>query len=109
MFFADGAVSESSIVWATRIFRSGITAAGRLARRPAPALIITAEYDPHQDAGAAYAEKLNSAGVATTPSNYDGQVRAFFQVSAILDGGRRAVEEACAALWSALAYGLQHA
>ena len=63
-----------------------------------PALIITAEFDPLRDEGRDYAEKLQAAGVATTLSNYEGQVHVFFQLAPILDGGRRAVNEACAAL-----------
>ncbi len=63
-----------------------------------PALVITAEFDPLRDEGRDYAEKLQAAGVPTTLSNYEGQVHVFFQLSPILDGGRRAVDEAAAAL-----------
>ena len=68
-----------------------------------PALVITAEFDPLRDEGRDYAEKLQAAGVPTTLSNYEGQVHVFFQLSPILDGGRRAVDEACAALRQAFA------
>ena len=63
-----------------------------------PALVITAEFDPLRDEGRDYAEKLQAAGVPTTLSNYEGQVHVFFQLSPILNGGRKAVDEACAAL-----------
>ena len=63
-----------------------------------PALVITAEFDPLRDEGRDYAETLQAAGVDATLSNYDGQVHVFFQLSPILDGGRQAVDEACAAL-----------
>ncbi len=63
-----------------------------------PALIITAEFDPLRDEGRDYADTLQAAGVAATLSNYEGQVHVFFQLSPILDGGRKAVDEACAAL-----------
>ena len=63
-----------------------------------PALVITAEFDPLRDEGRDYAETLQAAGVPATLSNYEGQVHVFFQLSPILDGGRQAVEEACAAL-----------
>ena len=63
-----------------------------------PALIITAEFDPLRDEGRDYADTLQAAGVAATLSNYEGQVHVFFQLSPILDGGRQAVDEACAAL-----------
>jgi acetyl esterase len=60
--------------------------------------VITAEFDPLRDEGRAYAGKLSSSGVEVKLSNYDGMIHVFFQLSAILDGGRRAVDEACAAL-----------
>ncbi len=63
-----------------------------------PALIITAEFDPLRDEGRDYADTLHAAGVAATLSNYEGQVHVFFQLSPILNGGRKAVDEACAAL-----------
>ncbi len=63
-----------------------------------PALVITAEFDPLRDEGRDYAETLQAGGVQTTLSNYEGQVHVFFQLSPILDGGRNAVDEACAAL-----------
>jgi len=63
-----------------------------------PALVITAEFDPLRDEGRDYAEKLRAAGVPVTLSNYEGQVHVFFQLSPILDGGRKVMGEACAAL-----------
>ena len=68
-----------------------------------PALVVTAEFDPLRDEGRDYAEKLQAAGVEATLSNYEGQIHVFFQLSPILDGGRRAVDEACAALRGAFA------
>ena len=63
-----------------------------------PALVITAEFDPLRDEGRAYADKLRASGVDVRLSHYDGMIHVFFQLSALLDGGRRAVDEACAAL-----------
>lgn len=63
-----------------------------------PALILTAEFDPLRDEGAAYAETLRSAGVEVTHTNYDGMVHIFFQLGPLVSGGRRAVDEAAAAL-----------
>ena len=68
-----------------------------------PALVITAELDPLRDEGRDYAETLQAAGVPATLANYDGQVHVFFQLSPILDGGRKAVDQACAALREAFA------
>jgi acetyl esterase len=67
-----------------------------------PALVITADYDPLRDEGEAYAKRLEAAGVPVTLSRYDGQIHSFFTMPTILDGGRKAVVEASAALKGAL-------
>ncbi|HEY2417332.1 MAG TPA: alpha/beta hydrolase [Steroidobacteraceae bacterium] len=58
----------------------------------APALVITAEFDPLRDQGEDYAQRLQQAGVAVTLSRYDGAFHAFFGMPA--DISRRAVAEA---------------
>jgi acetyl esterase len=63
-----------------------------------PALVITAEYDPLCDEGQAFAKRLQAAGVPTTYSRYDGMIHGFFGMNAVLDKGKQAVAEACAAL-----------
>lgn len=68
-----------------------------------PALIITAEFDPLRDEGLAYADRLESAGVDTTASNYPGMFHGFFTLGTTLEEARRANSEAFGALVAALA------
>ena len=67
-----------------------------------PALVITAEFDPLRDEGEAYGRRLQEAGVPATVSRYEGQIHGFFGLTMVLDGGKRAMREACAALSHAL-------
>ena len=67
-----------------------------------PALVITGECDPLCDEGAAYARRLQEAGVPTTYSCHDGMIHGFFGMPAVLDKGKLAVAEASAALQKAL-------
>ena len=71
----------------------------------APALVITAEYDPLRDQGADYARVLRAAGVPVTYSNYDGMTHVFFQFGPILEGGARCVAQVSAFAASALGGG----
>ncbi len=59
-----------------------------------PAFVITAEYDPLRDEGAAYANKLQEAGVETLYKCYPGVTHMFFTNAHILDTGREAVRDA---------------
>ena len=68
-----------------------------------PALVITAEYDPLRDEGEAYAHRLRNAGIPANSSRYDGMIHGFFGMSAAVDKGKQAIEEASAALQAAFA------
>ena len=63
-----------------------------------PALVVTAEFDPLRDEGEAYARALEAAQVPVSLSRYDGMPHVFFQLSPILDAGKRLIDEASAAL-----------
>ena len=69
----------------------------------APAVVITAEFDPLRDQGTAYANKLEAAGVQVTHTNYDGMVHAFFQISPLSDAGKAAITQVAEAAKAALA------
>jgi acetyl esterase len=72
----------------------------------APALVITAEFDPLRDQGARYAEALDAAGVPVTLSHYEGMVHIFFQLGPLVEAGARAVTEVAQAARTALAQDL---
>jgi acetyl esterase len=61
-------------------------------RGVAPALVLTAEYDPLRDEGEAYARRLIEAGVQTTKHRYDGMIHLFFGMSGMFDANRDAME-----------------
>ncbi len=69
----------------------------------APALVITAEFDPLRDEGEAYAKVLESAGVAVTQTRYDGMAHTFFRSHPVVSGGAEAVTQVAAEARRALA------
>jgi acetyl esterase len=63
-----------------------------------PALLVTAELDVLRDEGETYAAALQAAGVTCEHSRYAAQPHAFFQLSPILDAGKRVLDQSGAAL-----------
>jgi acetyl esterase len=82
---------------------SPLLAADEAVRGVAPALVITAEYDPLRDEGEAYAAKLQAAGVDAKASRYDSVIHGFFSMGDLVPEGKAAIDEAAAALRAALA------
>jgi acetyl esterase len=57
----------------------------------APALIVTAGYDPLRDEGDAYARKLRAAGVNVDHVSFGGMIHGFVPMGKLIDTGNRAV------------------
>jgi acetyl esterase/lipase len=64
----------------------------------APALVITAEYDPLCDEGEAYARKLTDAGVPVVLRRYEGQMHGFVCMPGRIDRAWDAIDEIAGAL-----------
>jgi acetyl esterase len=64
----------------------------------APAVVITAEFDPLRDEGEAYVERLRAAGVEVEHRRYDGMIHAFFGCPGAFDASRVAMDQVGTAL-----------
>lgn len=62
----------------------------------APAVVVTAQFDPLRDDGAAYAAALSAAGVPARHRLFDGQIHGFFDMGRHSKATAQAVEETCA-------------
>ena len=68
----------------------------------APAIVLTAEFDPLRDEGETYATRLGAAGVDTVCTRYDGAIHMFFQMRTTAVA-KRAITQVADALRAALA------
>lgn len=66
-----------------------------------PTLVITAEYDPLRDEGAAYAERLKEDGVTVEYTCYEGMIHGFFWMAGIMDKGKQSIDHVAKYLHSA--------
>jgi acetyl esterase len=68
----------------------------------APAIVVTAEFDPLRDEGEAYARALEQAGTPVTLVRMDGMIHGFFDLGPVSPGVETAVSRTCALLRNAL-------
>jgi acetyl esterase len=65
-------------------------------RGAAPAIVVTAGYDPLVDEGDAHAERLRTDGVTVRHRRYPSLVHGFLSLAGAVRGARAAVDELCA-------------
>jgi len=64
----------------------------------APAFLLTAGFDPLQDEGREYAERLKREGVEVEYRDYADMIHGFIVMGGVLDTANAAVADCCAAL-----------
>lgn len=97
-------LTKASMQWFTNHYLSGsgltaddpslspAFAADDAVRNTAPALVITAEFDPLRDEGEAYARRLADLGVPVTARRFDGQIHAFYSMPLVIPAAVEAIE-----------------
>jgi len=61
----------------------------------APAIVVTAGYDPLVDEGDAWAQRLREAGVTVRHHRYDSLIHGFLSLAGVVRSARAAVDELC--------------
>jgi acetyl esterase len=64
-------------------------------RDTAPAIVVTAGYDPLADEGDAHADRLRADGVTVRHRRHDGLVHGFLSMAGAVTAARRAVDDLC--------------